>query len=122
MKKINFLFFSLLAVVALSISFVSCSKDDDGGDKYSTLIIGKWVPLPEDKDPKFDSMEFFKGGSMNFSLEGHVMPATWSISGDKLTITLAGKGATVYTIVELTETTFKFQSPNEDVPRELIRA
>ncbi|MDR2854087.1 MAG: lipocalin family protein [Prevotellaceae bacterium] len=40
MKKVNLLLVSLLTLVAISVSFSSCDKDDEGN---SSSIIGKWT-------------------------------------------------------------------------------
>jgi hypothetical protein len=61
MKKILCLNWVLIAIiVAMSVGFASCSKDDDEKEKASSeILIGKW----KDGDA---TLEFKKGGNFTF--------------------------------------------------------
>jgi hypothetical protein len=122
MKKLSILF---VAVLALGISFVSCSKDDD--NETSGSIEGKWnhskvqstidgKVLPEtdyENEPgcnkdflelKTDGVSksgFYEGKDCTLDLD----VSTWKKDGNKLTIV----GDEVYEIVSVTNTTLKLK-------------
>ncbi len=104
MKKLSILFVSVLA---LGLSFTSCSKDDDN-NSTSTSVEGKWnyskisvdfpgVPAVDQDYPSQnptcgkDFVEFKANGVANFgyySSDCKVVtdPSTWKQDGNKLTV------------------------------------
>jgi uncharacterized protein (TIGR03066 family) len=105
---------SLVIFVAVAGCFMSCSKDDDeGSNTPTTLIVGKWMPITSNAD--FDMMEFKSDNTMIFTRGGVIVPATWKLSGNTLTINIYILGKSdIYTIVELTNTTLEVTTDKGD--------
>jgi hypothetical protein len=129
MKKLSFLF---VAVLALGISFVSCSKDDDN----ETSIEGKWTETnysySTDGGKTFknevaqnepgcskDYIEFASGNIFNsVSYETnkcveYKTKGTWSKNGSTITVTNDGEPDTA-TIEELNNSTLKIKSTSSE--------
>jgi hypothetical protein len=122
MKKLSVLF---VAVLALGISFVSCSKDDD--NEAAGAIEGKWnyskiqttaagqtspeIDYPNTPGCNKDYIELKTGGVANggtyegTKCELDLDVTTWKKDGNKLTIV----GDEVYEIVSVTNTTLKLK-------------
>jgi hypothetical protein len=122
MKKLSILF---VAVLALGISFVSCSKDDD--NEAPGAIEGKWnyskiqttaaginspeIDYPNTPGCSKDFIELKTGGVANegtyesAKCELNLDVTTWKKDGNKLTIV----GDEVYEIVSVTNTTLKLK-------------
>ena len=89
-KYLSFIAFAMLAV--FSLSFVSCSSDDDESEptENSSDIIGTWYD-DYDNDDDFSYIQFKSDGtfidveSSEDAEKGYwVQRGKWSISGDKL--------------------------------------
>lgn len=131
MKKIL-----LMAIMAVSLSLVSCSKDSD--DNYSPSdIVGEWYLTQENgyyywygERESYDE-SFAKANTWLywiFSSDGTafaknvedqddplLFSLTWSISGNKLTMKENGSSeAEVATIQKLTSSTLKIQAKGTD--------
>ena len=81
-KSITF----ILAALMISISFAACDEN--------TTIIGKWEYVYEGE---LITMEFEKDHMVIMSNPSARIPSTYSIDGDKLTITMAGIKTYTYT-------------------------
>lgn len=109
MKKNKFHLVSLLLILCLGFSFVSCSKDDDdnGGDGGKEVsIIGKWE-LVESNIPTASKTLTFN--SDKTGLDG-ADKMTWVLDGKSLTVETKGATApATFTVLSLTETELRLQ-------------
>ena len=109
MKKNKFHLVSLLLILCLGISFVSCSKDDDdnGGDeKKEASIIGKWELVEANIPTASKTLTF---DSDKTGLDG-ADKMTWVLEGKSLTVETKGATApATFTILSLTETELRLQ-------------
>lgn len=128
MKKLSL--FTLL----ITLIFISCSKDDDASNEESStnkdLIIGKWnvtaiTDIPNDDCELLSTLEIKADGTYEEQTYGgfaggvnctpdDLDKGTWKLSGNILTLTLDKLGnaislTTDNTILELTETTLKYE-------------
>ncbi|WP_438426480.1 lipocalin family protein [Aquimarina macrocephali] len=128
MKKLN------LFILFITISFISCSKDDDASKEETPmnkdLIIGKWdviaiTDIPNDDCELLSTLEIKADGTYEeqtyggFSGGANCTPddldkGTWKLSENILTLTLDELGnanslTSNNTILELTETTLKYE-------------
>jgi hypothetical protein len=87
-----------MAVLLLSLTFVSCGDDDDDDAvDYKTAIVGKWkwthdveytdgkVERDRDVSNKNEFVEYKSDGTVIWTVGEDTEQGTWSISGDKLT-------------------------------------
>ncbi len=129
------LLFSLMALFMLSLTFTSCSDDDDDVD-YSSAIIGKWQLIKvtyttkgesEDEDWSSDNCYLeYKSDGTCIAYEGEdEKKGKWSLSGNKITATVSEETFT-YTISisgnTLTQTQeYEYEGEYEDITMECIQ-
>ena len=102
MKKF-YLFLSVMLLTLVSVGFVSCGDDKD--EPKSADIVGTWQAkvIVEDgesvenlvqftKDGKWNSVEIYEG---EVGVEVEVEHGTYTVSGNKLTVTVTEDGVTV---------------------------
>lgn len=114
----------LLLLMMVSFGFVSCS-DDDEGSADTSLLYGRWELVHyqgfyydyDGQRVEFDEpgygeyYEFFDNGTAILSGEGEIF--TWSLSGNRLTISAYGESETA-TITSLTGTELVIESSGRD--------
>ena len=77
--------FVLLMMVGLMVGVVGCGDDDNPvKSSHEDLLVGTWEFEDED-----GSLTFRSDGTLVNSPEGLELAGTWSLAGDKLTITLS---------------------------------
>jgi hypothetical protein len=133
MKKLNL--FTLL----ITLLFISCSKDDDTSKEETPtnkdLIVGKWdviaiTDIPNDDCELLSTLEIKADGTYEEQTYGgfsgginctpdDLEKGTWELSENILTQTLDEPGNATrltfnYTILELTETTLKYEFEYEE--------
>ncbi|MCR5454936.1 MAG: lipocalin family protein [Bacteroidales bacterium] len=98
------LLFSLMAVLMLSLTFISCGDDDDDAVDYKTAIVGKWkwthdveytdgkVERDRDVSDRNEFVEYKSDGTVVWTDGEETEQGTWFISGDKLTEVYDGDG------------------------------
>ena len=102
MKKF-YLFLSVMLLTLVSVGFVSCGDDKD--EPKSADIVGTWQvkAIAEDgesvedlvqftKDGKWNSVEIYEGEA---GVEIEVDHGTYTVSGNKITVTFKEDGVTV---------------------------
>lgn len=73
MRQNLFKFITILPVVAMSVSFISCSTDDDDNNTNSNTLIGEWVSVPGGKGNTYDlTYEFNSDGTGFYRSSGGV--------------------------------------------------
>lgn len=110
MKKYLFI---LIAIMATSFAFVSCSKDDDN-NQYSSAIIGTWelTQVKTSQSGTYISWPF-KTTYASFKSDGTYYGSgylgtgsgTWSASGNTINTYVSGKLYVSYEIISVSETT-----------------
>lgn len=117
----NKLLFLGLAVFAIS----SCSSDDDNSTSIdsskltkkwyyvSEVVGGQTFPYDDHEECGKDYIEFVAGGVFRevdvFECEEDMFLSNWSLSGNKITVTVMGEGSAA-TIKKLNDTTLEVQS------------
>ncbi|MDH5413358.1 MAG: lipocalin family protein [Flavobacteriaceae bacterium] len=96
MIKIKTLLFALLLV-----SFTACSSDDDEmGDASDTALVGTWTITETEGETEFSEKVTFNANSSgdivsSYTFDGttetETVSFTWSTSGNKLTLVIAGE-------------------------------
>jgi hypothetical protein len=96
MIKIKTLLFALLLV-----SFTACSSDDDEiGDANDTALVGTWTITETEGDTELSEKVTFNANSsgdivstytFDGTTETETVSFTWSTSGNKLTLVIAGE-------------------------------
>ena len=102
MKKF-YMFLSVMLLTLVSVGFVSCGDDKD--EPKSADIVGTWQvkAIAEDgesvenlvqftKDGKWNSVEIYEGEA---GVEVEVDHGTYTVSGNKITVTFKEDGVTV---------------------------
>ena len=125
MKKV---LYAVMLLLGLSVLFVSCNKDNGGGN-YSNAIIGTWKLVYDGDDFATFTYEFKKDGTFTYIthineedalLGGQDIksgPFYYKINGDKLEI-----GALGYVIIqEITATKMVWAYPDSEVFATLTR-
>ncbi|WP_074409497.1 MULTISPECIES: lipocalin family protein [Aquimarina] len=136
MKKLN------LLILVFATIFIACNKDDDASNEETSsnkeLIVGKWdvtsiivdgITLDAD-DCELNSTIHIKedgtyeeqiyGGFVGSCMPDDLDKGTWELSENILTLTLDELGNAIrltfnHTILELTETTLKYEFEDEDI-------
>lgn len=102
MKKF-YLFLSVMLLTLVSVGFVSCGDDKD--EPKSSDIVGTWQvkAIAEDgesieslvqftKDGKWHSVDIYEG---EVGVEVEVEHGTYTVSGNKMTVTYSDDGVTI---------------------------
>ena len=102
MKKF-YLFLSVMMLTLVSVSFVSCGDDKD--EPKSSDLVGTWQikEIAEDgesienlvqftKDGKWHSVDIYEG---EVGVEVEVEHGTYTVSGNKMTVTYSDEGVTI---------------------------
>ena len=102
MKKF-YLFLSVMMLTLVSVSFVSCGDDKD--EPKSSDLVGTWQvkAIAEDgesienlvqftKDGKWHSVDIYEG---EVGVEVEVEHGTYTVSGNKMTVTYSDEGVTI---------------------------
>jgi len=130
MKKRILLFVSILS---FSLAFNSCSKDDDSGASTSGNIVGKWIflkqgeivggeevlyPYENSCSSENDFTELYSNGTLrdvyyNSSCSESIDNATWSRSGNMITVSYGPGDSSTSEIIELTSTKLKVKYYDE---------
>ena len=75
----------LLMMVGLMVGVVGCGDDDNPVKSNQDLLVGTWL----DEDGLLVTIS--SDGTLVESIEGHELAGTWSLAGDKLTVTYSEK-------------------------------
>lgn len=130
MKKRILLFVS---IVSLSLTFNSCSKDDDNGSSTSGNIAGKWIYLKQGEivggeevlypyenscSSENDFTQIYSNGTLrdvyyNSACSESIDNATWTRSGNMITVSYGPGESSTSEIIELTSTKLKVKFYDE---------
>lgn len=130
MKKRVLLFVS---IVSLSLIFNSCSKDDDNGSSTSGNIVGKWIYLKQGEivggeeflypyenscTSENDFTQIYSNGTLrdvyyNSTCSESIDNATWTRSGNMITVSYGPGESSTSEIIELTSTKLKVKFYDE---------
>jgi hypothetical protein len=116
MKTLN-LFKNGLLILLLSVCFISCSKDDDGGKIEEATLIGTWEILSErdyDKNKSTGAISnesqsdytevvryvFKQDGTCEYRGE-QTEVGTWDLEGEKLSLAFGSHAVTKYDVLRL---------------------
>lgn len=136
MKKLN------LLILVFATIFIACNKDDDASNEETSLnkdlIVGKWdvtsiiidgIATDQDDCELLSTLhikedgtyeEQIYGGFVGNCIPDDLEKGTWELSENILTLMLDELGNATrltfkYTILELTETTLKYEFEDEDI-------
>lgn len=130
MKKFGFDFLAtLLMVMAVCVGFASCSDDDDDVNVNKSSLVGTWTSVWEkgysiDRDGEKESWDepstgwtiVFNADGTGYEYEedGYSDDFTWTLSGNKISVTDEDGDTDVWTVVSLKGSSLTVSSYEQD--------